>query len=378
MLNSYRITNGRIILKDSILDHHDLVVENNIITAITQDPDKYRNLETIDADRAYISPGFVEQHFHGCGTYGFDILAESDLYHIIDFLKARGINTFVPTFQWNEKVVNDVAGRIKESAFLQYYIPGIYIEGPFISKEKKGGISADYIRDPDLELLKKIIHDTRGLLKLMTIAPEKEGSRELFDCLNQNGIVPCFGHSNCEIKDVFLTDQYKTSVTHLFNAMSPVSHQKSGLAMFPFLNRNTFFELNGDGVHVNDEAMKICYSNLNKERLILTSDAVVSAGLEYGEYISYSRPIVSNEKGVRYKENHVLMGSNLLVNDILKRFIRLTGAPVWEAVRFVSYNPCVLLGIDDRRGSIETGKEADLILLDQDYNVIRNFKQAVQ
>jgi N-acetylglucosamine-6-phosphate deacetylase len=72
------------------------------------------------------------------------------------------------------------------------------------------------------------------------------------------------------------------------------------------------------------------------------------------------------------------MGSNLLVNDILKRFIRLTGAPVWEAVRFVSYNPCVLLGIDDRRGSVEPGKEADLIMLDQDYNVIRNLKQAVQ
>jgi N-acetylglucosamine-6-phosphate deacetylase len=136
--------------------------------------------------------------------------------------------------------------------------------------------------------------------------------------------------------------------------------------------------LNGDGVHVNDEAVKMCYHNLNKERLILTSDAVVSAGLEYGEYVSYSRAIVSNENGVRYKENNVLMGSNLLVNDIVKRFIGLTGAPVWEAVRCVSYNPCVLLGIDDRKGSIEPGKEADLILLDQDYNVIRNLKQAAQ
>ncbi|MGV8094764.1 MAG: hypothetical protein AB2L24_23160 [Mangrovibacterium sp.] len=137
-MDNYRITNGRIILKDSVLDHHDLIVENHTITAITKDQDKYKNLKTIDADRTYISPGFVELHFHGCGTYGFDMLEESDLYRIVDFLKMRGINTFVPTFQWNEKVVNDVACRIKESGFLQRYIPGIYIEGPFISKEKKG------------------------------------------------------------------------------------------------------------------------------------------------------------------------------------------------------------------------------------------------
>ena len=145
--------------------------------------------------------------------------------------------------------------------------------------------------------------------------------------------------------------------------------------MFPFINRNTFFEVNGDGVHVNDEALKMCFNNLNRDRLILTSDAVISAGLAYGEYSSYSRTIVSNEKGVRYKDNHVLMGSNQLVNDILKRFIKLTGAPLYEAVRFVSYNPCVLLGIESKRGSIDPGKEADLIFLDEDYNVVRNLYQ---
>ena len=107
----------------------------------------------------------------------------------------------------------------------------------------------------------------------------------------------------------------------------------------------------------------------------MISDAVVSAGLEYGEYTSYNREIVSNEFGVRYKADNVLMGSNLLVNQILKRFVELTGAPLYEAVRFVSYNPCQLLGIDHRRGSIEIGKDDDLILLDQELNVIENLKK---
>jgi len=371
-MDRYKITNGKIVLRDSILDHYNLIVEENIIIDITKDQDKYNNFKTIDAYQSYISPGFVELHIHGCATYSFDILGESDLINIIDFLKINGINTFVPTFQFNMVVVNDVAQKIKKSKFLQNYIPGIYIEGPFISKEKEGGISANYIRNPNIDLLKQIIIDTYGLLKLMTIAPEKEGAKEIFDYLNKKGIIPCFGHSNCEIKDVFTTDKYKTNVTHLFNAMSNISHKKSGLAMLPFINRNTFFELNGDGIHVNDETIKMCYTSLNKEKLILVSDAVVSAGLEYGEYISYSKAIVSNENGVRYKENNILMGSNLLVNDILKRFVKLTNAPLYEVVRFVSYNPCALLGIENRKGSIEIGKEADLILLDGDYNVIKN------
>jgi N-acetylglucosamine-6-phosphate deacetylase len=359
-------------LKDSVLDNHDLIVEKNIIADITENQDKYPDFKVIDAGGTYISPGFVELHIHGCGTYGFDTLEDSDLNNIADFLRTKGINTFVPTFQWNESVVNEVAERIKGSGPLQKHIPGIYVEGPFINKEKKGGISPDHIRQPDIDLLKQIIHDTQGLLKLMTIAPEKEGAKQLFDYLNGNGIIPCFGHSSCEIKDIFSTDKYKTNITHLFNAMSGISHKKSGLAMLPFIDSNIFFELNGDGIHLNDETIKMCYTHLNKEKLILISDAAVSAGLGYGEYTSYSKAIVSDKNGVRYRENNLLMGSNLLVNDILKRFIGLTKAPLHEAVRFVSYNPCSLLGIENRKGSIEIGKEADLILLDERCNVIRS------
>lgn len=371
-MDRYKVINGKIVLTDAILDHHALIVENNIIIDITNDPDKYRDFEPIDATRQYISPGFVEMHIHGCGPYGFDTLGDPDLHGIAGFLRKKGINTFVPTFQWDEKVVNEVAQRIKESGLLQKTIPGIYVEGPFINQEKKGGISPDHIRRPDLDLLKQIIRDTQGLLKLMTIAPEKEGARQLFDYLNANGIIPCFGHSNGEVNDVFPTDQHQTNITHLFNAMSGISHKKSGLAMLPFIDRNVYFELNGDGIHLNDETIKMCYNHLSKEKMILISDAAVSAGLGYGEYTSYSKAIVSDQNGVRYKENNLLMGSNLLVNDILKRFIELTNAPLYEAVRFVSSNPCTLLGIEDQKGSIAIGKAADLILLDEQYRVTRN------
>ncbi len=206
----------------------------------------------------------------------------------------------------------------------------------------------------------------------MTVAPELKGSDTIINELPNYGIIPCLGHSNAELSDVSIPEGEKVSMTHLFNAMSPVTHKKSGLGMLPFLNKDVFFELNGDGIHVSDEAVLMCYKNLNKEKLILVSDAVISSGLEYGEYESYGRSVTSNEKGVRYKEDNVLMGSNLLINNIVKRFIKLTGASLSEAVQFASLNPSVLLGIDSKRGSLETGKEADIILLDQEYNVVAN------
>ena len=351
-MNSYRIINGIIVLKDQLLFDRHVIVKDNRIIDITDAPQKYRELETIDAQGNYISPGFVELHIHGCSHYGFDLLEQLNIEEIVEFLKRRGVNTFVPTFQCNREVIRNFAKRAGGSEILKKAIPGIYIEGPFINEQKKGGISADYITRPDIHVLKEIIKESNGLLKLMTIAPELEGNKAVFNELIENHIIPCLGHSNAEIKDTSIANDYQVNITHLFNAMSPVSHKKSGLAMLPFINRDVFFELNGDGVHVSDEVIMMCYNALNKDRCILVSDAVISAGLEHGEYNSYGRTVISGKNGVRYREDNGLMGSNLLINDILKRFIKLTGAPLYEGIRFVSYNPCQLLGISDRKGSI--------------------------
>lgn len=371
-MDNYKIINGIIVQPHGLLYDHTLVVENNTIVDITQKSDHYGDIKTIDAKGKYVSPGFVELHIHGCSYYGFDMPDKLDMKKVVSFLKKRGINTFVPTFQCNRDVVRDFVSIIHETPELRISVPGIYIEGPFINEVKKGGISENYISMPDTGLLEDIVEECRGWLKLMTVAPELKGSNTIIDKLKDFGIIPCFGHSSAELGDISITEGEKLNMTHLFNAMSPVTHKKSGLAMLPFLNRDVFFELNGDGIHVSNEAVLMCYKNLNKEKLILVSDAVISSGLEYGEYESYGRAVVSNEKGVRYKEDNVLMGSNLLMNNILKRFISLTGAPLYEAVRFASLNPSELLGISSRKGSLEQGKEADIILLDKEYNVVAN------
>ncbi|SMO64191.1 N-acetylglucosamine 6-phosphate deacetylase [Saccharicrinis carchari] len=371
-MNNYKIANGQIVLQDAILQNHSLIVKDKTIVDITTDDDHYSDIETVDAQGAYVTPSLVELHIHGCSHYGFDTVEEADVYEAIEFLKKRGINTFVPTFICDRAIVKRFCNILANSPALQKYIPGIYIEGPFVNINKKGGIIADTIHKPNLDVLKQIIAETRGLLKLMTIAPEMQGNHQVFHHLLQNNIVPCFGHSNATIADVYQTQGHNINITHLFNAMSGISHKTNGLAMLPFIDRNIFFELNGDGVHVNNEILQMCYKHLNHDKLILISDAVISAGLEPGEHDYFGRTVISGKHGVRYKDGNVLMGSQLLINDVLKRFLKLTGAPLHEGIRFASYNPSRLLGISDKKGSIEPGKDADLLLLDRNFNVVRN------
>lgn len=114
------------------------------------------------------------------------------------------------------------------------------------------------------------------------------------------------------------------------------------------------------------------FQHLNHDRLILITDAVISAGLEYGAYTYYDKDVTSGKNGVRFKDNDILIGSNSLILDVIKNLINITNAPIYEAIRFASHNPFKLLGEDSNRGSIEVGKEADLIIFDNDFNIKMN------
>lgn len=372
-MNSYIISNSRVIQRNQIIDNKFIIVENKKIIAITDKCDAYPTFPIIDANKCYCAPGLIEMHIHGCSTFGFEIPEEGILEKTAGFLAQQGVNTFVPTLQCDESTIAQLAGELDADSSLQKKVPGLYIEGPFISTIKKGGIQEKHIRQPDYDYLKKLDELSKGYIKLMTIASELENSERIFNALPGFGIIPCFGHSNAELQEIPQFDDNETvSITHLFNGMSPVSHQTTGLAMLPFVNRHIFFELNTDGIHLNRDSIAMCYFNLNRERLVLITDAVISAGLKQGEYTYYNKPVVSGENGVRYKHNDVLIGSNSLILDVIKNLIDITGAPVYEAIKFATANPAKLLGIDSYKGSIEVGKEADLILLDDELKVVRN------
>ncbi len=362
------LTGGRVVLPRSVLDGGAIVVRRGRIEAVLEKGDRIpADLPRRDLGRSWVTPGFVELHIHGCGGVAFDSLGPDpaagarDLERATAFLRDRGVTTFVPTVVSRESAISALAAALGELAPAREVTPGIYVEGPFVNPVRRGGIPLDAISGPDSRLLGRIINLARGRMALMTLAPELPGYREILARLEAVGVLPCLGHSDCSIDRITLPSG-RFSITHLFNAMSPISHKEPGLAMLPFLDRRAFVELNPDGAHVNEAALRLCASGLEPDRLVLISDAAPPAGLAPGLYGEGEDALVSGADGVRFASSGTLMGGRLLAPELLRNWLRVTGSSVPNAVRMLSLTPAQAIGIDDRRGAIAPGLDASFVL----------------
>jgi N-acetylglucosamine-6-phosphate deacetylase len=367
------IVGGRLVLPRAVVEDGSVVVRGGRIKAVLQAGERLPSkLPRIEARGAWVTPGLVEHHIHGCGGIAFDSL-DSDprkgaeaLLEVRSFLRTRGVTCFVPTILCRPEALSALAAAIEAAGLPEEELPGIYVEGPFVNPARRGGIPLDAIREPDLAYLDGLLGLGRGRIRMMTVAPELPGSEEIIDSLADAGVLPCLGHSDCSIDEITLPAG-RFSITHLFNAMSPFSHKKPGLAMLPFVDRRPYVELNADGVHVNDETLRVCAQAVEPEKLILISDAAMPAGLPRGEYATPYGRLVSGPKGVRYADTDVLMGSSALAPDVLRHWLSATGSSAANAVRMLSLTPAQALGLEDRRGAIAPGMEADLLIWEGEF-----------
>jgi N-acetylglucosamine-6-phosphate deacetylase len=374
---NYLLVGGKLVLPRSVLEGGTVAVREGRIAAVLESGDDLPSgMERVDAAGAWVTPGLVEVHIHGAGGVGFDGLDANKksgaraLAAARDFLRGRGVTCFVPTLACREAELSRLAAAIEEAAIPEQVLPGIYLEGPFINPERRGGIPLDAIRDPDTRYLGRLLNLSRGRLRLMTLAPELPGSREIVARLDAVGVLPCLGHSDAILGRITLPSG-RFSITHLFNAMSPFSHKVPGLAMLPFVDRRPFVELNADGVHVNEETLRICAQAIEPDRLILVSDAIVAAGLPPGEYEYLGEKIIADGAAARYAATGVLIGSQRLAPEVLRNWMRVTGSSVPNAVKMLTLTPAQALGMDDRRGAIAPGLIADMVIWEGEFEGVR-------
>jgi N-acetylglucosamine-6-phosphate deacetylase len=374
---NFLLAGGRLVLPRAVVEGGSIVVRDGKIRAVLQPGERLPGrLPRIEAAGAWVTPGLVEHHIHGCRGIGFDSLGPDPkagaeaLRRARAFLRSRGVTCFVPTIVCRPNALSSLAAALEEAAFPEEEVPGIYVEGPFVNPARRGGIPLEAIREPDPAYLDGLLGLGRGRIRMMTVAPELPGAGAIIEALADAGVLPCLGHSDCSIDRITLPSG-RFSITHLFNAMSPFSHKEPGLAMLPFLDGRPFVELNADGVHVNAAALRICARSMEPERLILISDAAAAAGLPYGEYEQHGSRLVSGPDGVRYADSGVLMGSNALAPDVLRRWLAATGSSPANAVRMLSLTPSQALGLEDRRGAIAPGMEADLVLWEGEFEAAR-------
>ncbi|MFW6171584.1 MAG: N-acetylglucosamine-6-phosphate deacetylase [Planctomycetota bacterium] len=361
------IQNGEVVLPDRSIPGGTVVVAEGLISHAGPARNTPRGAVEVDARGGYVTPGLIDLHIHGAGLVGWEMCSAEGLEALQATLLAHGIVRFVPTMMADEQVVQRVADLL-ENASCSERVPGIYLEGPFISPEKRGGIQPRYVRPVDVRYLHKLQRIASHRIRMMTFAPELDGAESLPPAMRQLGILPCVGHSQATASQAAgVCGRHKVCCTHLYNAMSGLDHREPGLAAFALNRHRVYAELNPDGTHVAPELLRITRKAKSTNRIVLISDAVVSAGAAPGVYDYMNRKVRSSERGVYYVDGGTLVGSSILLNQGVKRFMKFTGAAVHEAVRMASLNPAHLLGLARKTGSLEPGKSAEVVVFSRSF-----------
>ncbi len=338
--------------------------------------DDHPELDTLP-DNYMIVPGFIDQHMHGAnGNDVMDATNES-LTNIAASIAQDGVTTFLATTmtmsnEQIEKALHNIASYMAHDHQKAAHLLGVHLEGPFISKVFCGAQDPSYIVKPSKELLERYLHIAP--IKMVTFAYEEDG-QEMLEYLLQKGIRPSLGHSNAsalEAKKAFENGVHCT--THTFNAMKGLHHRDIGVVGEALLHEEIYSELICDLHHVSKEAIRLLYKNKGPQKIILVTDSMEARFLNDGQYSLGGQEVFVHD-GVATLKNGVLAGSILKMPDALRHIYETLPISLEEAIDMASKNPAQHLGIDDRVGSLKIGKDADFVILDDQFTVYATYSK---
>ena len=371
----------------------------------------------------YIIPGLVDIHFHGCMGMDFCDGTEEAMSVIAAWEAARGVTSICPAtltlppeeltrilsaaaeFAEGqrkqtagsrgckaeeqgkqaagsrgckvEELGKQVAGSrgLKAGGQLCADLIGINMEGPFISSTKKGAQNERYIRPFDVQLCRSFMAASGGLVKLIGIAPEENPGYEDFIGSLKDEVRISLAHTNADYDTAMRAFAAGAShAVHLFNAMPEMAHRKPGVVGAVFDSPHVTAELICDGNHIHPSVVRAAFAMLGDERIVLISDSLAAAGMGDGEILLGGQKVIVKGKRAVLAEGGNLAGSVSSLMDCVRTAVKTMGIPLESAVRCAAYNPAKVIGEEDRCGSIQPGRKADLVVLDRELNVKTVYK----
>lgn len=325
--------------------------------------------DTIDAEGLYAIPGLIDIHFHGCVGYDFCDGTKEAIQAIAEYEAGQGITCIVPaTMTLGE---DELAGIFETAASYESKhgaeLVGINMEGPYLSYAKKGAQNEAYLKTPDIEHFKRMQKLSGNLIKLVDIAPEETGAMDFIRAVKDE-VVVSLAHTTADYETASLAFQNGAShVTHLYNAMPAFSHRNPGVIGAAFDTEHVMVELICDGVHIAPSVVRATFKMFGDDRIILISDSMRATGLNDGEYSLGGQKVIVS-KGKATLEDGTLAGSTTNLMACMKQAVSM-GIPLASAVKCASVNPAKQLGLYDKYGSLDAGKYANIVLLDQDLNI---------
>ena len=359
-----RIINGQVFDLEQGFLSRDVLTDGGQIASASGDD------QILDAAGCYVIPGLVDVHFHGCVGEDFSDATPDGLQKIADYELSQGVTYIcpagmtLPEDQLTAICKNTAAHRAKNSGGAE--VVGAHLEGPFLCMAKKGAQNGDYLHDPDTAMLKRLQEAAEGCVRLVTLAPEQPNSMEFIRAAVEMGVTVSVGHTTADYDTAWAAFEAGAShTTHLFNAMPPLAHRDPGVIGAAFDVPHVQPELICDGVHVHGSAVRAAFRLFGKERMILISDSLRATGMPDGEYPFGGQMIeVHGNRATILGHPETLAGSITSLMGCLRQAVAF-GIPTADAVRACTYNPAQSIGIDGRAGTLDVGKEASIVLLDE-------------
>ncbi|WNQ12394.1 N-acetylglucosamine-6-phosphate deacetylase [Paenibacillus aurantius] len=368
---SLLIRNASIVTDQGVSQEGELLVEDGKISWLAPKGGAAERgvpagVEELDAEGGWILPGFIDVHIHGGFGHDFMDGTVEAIEGIARYHASHGTTGLLATTvtQSREAIsqVLEAASTYRAGAMPYAQLLGVHLEGPFISPKFPGAQNPDFIVEPRQEWLEAWVRDYPGLIKLLTLAPERNGALELIEWLAGQGIIAAAGHTDASFDQITeAAGRGLSHAVHTFNAMRGLHHREPGTLGAVLTDNRIHAEVIADGHHVHPAGIRLLAAAKAPDRLLIITDAMSAAGLGDGEYDLGGLGVVVKDGVARLKEGGALAGSTLTMIDAFRYVLEHTDLSVAEVSRLASGNPAKRLGIDGHTGSLASGKDADFV-----------------
>lgn len=386
MVGRLKIGNGPIIAQDKILSGSCLLVENGKILAIEPEDTSFPDSRMIDAQGLYISPGFMDIHLHGGGGFDFMDGTTEAFLNIAQIHAKHGTTSMLPTTLTCEK--EDLIQTLEaySQACLQNthgaHFVGMHLEGPYFALSQRGAQDPKYIREPDPKEYKEII-ESYPFIKRWSAAPELKGAVEFGKYISSKGVLAAIAHTDAiyeEVLEAFQLGGY-TLATHFYSAMSGVTRRNAyryaGVIESAYLLDEMDVEIIADGVHLPAPLLKLVYKLKGPGRIALITDAMRAADMPPGDSVLGSLknglPVLVEDGVAKLPDRTAFAGSVATADRLIRTMLEMAEVPLIECIRMISETPARIMNIQDKKGSLAPGKDADIVIFNDQIEVQQTF-----
>jgi len=381
MAQKIKIFNGQIITSSGIIPEGMVVIEGRTIIEVKEGNVSVKGATEIDAKGKYISPGFIDIHLHGGGGCDFMDADVESFLKIAETHARYGTTSMMPTTLASErdelvKTLKTYEEADQQNSKGAQFI-GMHIEGPYFSYNQRGAQDPAYLRDPDPKEYEDLLA-LSGAIKRWSAAPELKGAMEFGRYLVSKGVVPSIAHTDAiyeEVEEAFKNGY--SLITHLYSAMSGVTRRNAfryaGVIESAYIIDEMNVEIIADGIHLPAPLLKLIYKIKGPDRIALVTDAMRAAGMPPGESILGSlkkgQKVIVEDGVAKLTDRTAFAGSVATADRLVRNMINLAGVSLFNAVKMITATPAAIMGISDRKGSLTVGKDADLVIFDDQINI---------